>query len=84
MDALTIAEASRRIAAKTLSPVELAKHLLDRIATHDQTLNAFITLTPERALADAQAAERRQMPATCSASSTASRSHTRTFTAPCG
>jgi aspartyl-tRNA(Asn)/glutamyl-tRNA(Gln) amidotransferase subunit A len=58
---LTIAEAARRIAAKQLSPVELAKTHLDRIRRLDPQLNAFLLVTEERALADAKAAEARQM-----------------------
>jgi aspartyl-tRNA(Asn)/glutamyl-tRNA(Gln) amidotransferase subunit A len=58
---LTIAEAARRIAAKQLSPVELAKTHLDRIRRLDPALNAFLVVTEERALADARAAEARQM-----------------------
>jgi aspartyl-tRNA(Asn)/glutamyl-tRNA(Gln) amidotransferase subunit A len=57
----TIAEAARRIAAKQLSPVELAKTHLDRIRRLDPDLNAFLLVTEERALADAKAAEARQM-----------------------
>jgi aspartyl-tRNA(Asn)/glutamyl-tRNA(Gln) amidotransferase subunit A len=60
-DILTIAEAARRIAAKQLSPVELTKLHLDRIRRLDPKLNAFLLVTEERALADAQAAEMRQM-----------------------
>ncbi len=58
---LTIAEAARRIAAKQLSPVELAKTQLDRIRRLDPKLNAFLLVTEDRALADARAAEARQM-----------------------
>ena len=58
---LTIAEAARRIAARQLSPVELAKTHLDRIRRLDPQLNAFLLVTEERALADARAAEARQM-----------------------
>jgi aspartyl-tRNA(Asn)/glutamyl-tRNA(Gln) amidotransferase subunit A len=61
MSVLTIAEAARRIAAKQLSPVELAKTHLDRIRRLDPQLNAFLLVTEERALADAKAAEARQM-----------------------
>jgi aspartyl-tRNA(Asn)/glutamyl-tRNA(Gln) amidotransferase subunit A len=52
-----IAEASKRIAAKKLSPVELTRACLGRVAAMDGVLNAFILLTPERAMADAKAAE---------------------------
>ncbi len=58
---LTIADASRLIAAKTLSPVELARDCLARIAALDPTLHAFIRVTEERALADARASEQRVM-----------------------
>ena len=61
---LTIAEAGRRIAAKQLSPVELTKSHLDRIDRFDPALNAFLLVTAERALADAEAAEARQMAGT--------------------
>jgi aspartyl-tRNA(Asn)/glutamyl-tRNA(Gln) amidotransferase subunit A len=52
-----IAEAARLIATKKLSPVELTQACLSRIDAMDGTLNAFILATPERAMADAKAAE---------------------------
>ncbi len=55
----TIAEAHRAFAARSLSPVELARACLDRVARLDSTLHAFIHVTEERALADARAAEAR-------------------------
>ena len=60
MDILTIADASRQIAAKSISPVELAQDCLQRIEALDGTLNSFIQVTPDRAMADARAAEARQ------------------------
>ena len=54
---LTIAEASKLIAAKKLSPVELTEACLSRIDSLDDQLDSFVTLTVERARADAQAAE---------------------------
>jgi aspartyl-tRNA(Asn)/glutamyl-tRNA(Gln) amidotransferase subunit A len=42
---------------REVSPVELTSALLDRIARLDPKLNAFVTLTGERALAEAKAAE---------------------------
>jgi aspartyl-tRNA(Asn)/glutamyl-tRNA(Gln) amidotransferase subunit A len=42
---------------RKLSPVELTTELLRRIETLDPGLHAFVTVTPERALADARAAE---------------------------
>jgi aspartyl-tRNA(Asn)/glutamyl-tRNA(Gln) amidotransferase subunit A len=58
---LTIAEASRQIAAKTLSPVELTQACLDRIGKLDPTLHSFLLVTPDRAMTDAKAAEARMM-----------------------
>jgi len=54
---LTIAEASRLIAAKKLSPLELTRALLERISTLDPQLNAFITVTERPALAAARRAQ---------------------------
>ena len=54
----TIAEASRLIAAKQLSPVELTRACLERVHALDGKLHAFVRLTEERALAEARAAER--------------------------
>jgi aspartyl-tRNA(Asn)/glutamyl-tRNA(Gln) amidotransferase subunit A len=54
---LTIAEASRLIAAKKLSPVELTEAYLARIAEFDSQLDSFVTLTADRARAEAKAAE---------------------------
>ncbi|MBV8915565.1 MAG: amidase [Acetobacteraceae bacterium] len=61
MQTPTIAEAARLIATRKLSPVELTEHCLERIAAEDSQLHAFIRLTPDRALADARAAEARIM-----------------------
>ena len=61
MQTPTIAEAARAFEARRLSPVELTRHLLDRIAAEDGALHSFILPTPERALADAGAAEARLM-----------------------
>lgn len=54
---LTIAEAGRLIKAKKLSPLELTRALLSRIEALDRHVNAFITLTAERALDQAKQAE---------------------------
>ena len=54
---LGVAEAAKAIAEKDLSPVELMKALLDRIATLDPQLNAFIRLDGEAAMEAAKAAE---------------------------
>ena len=55
---LTIAELNRLYDQRELSPVEVTRSLLDRIAAHDGKLHSFIRITPEVALAEAQAAER--------------------------
>jgi aspartyl-tRNA(Asn)/glutamyl-tRNA(Gln) amidotransferase subunit A len=55
---LTIAEAAALIAARQLSPVELAQALLRRIEALDPQLDAFITVTADLALDQARAAER--------------------------
>ena len=55
---LSIAEAGRLIAAKKLSPVELIRAMLARIAAVDQQLNAFLLVSERQALAAARTAER--------------------------
>ena len=54
---LGLAEAADLIRAKKLSPVEYVTALLTRIERYDGKYNAFIALTPERALKVARAAE---------------------------
>ncbi len=63
-DIPTIAEASKLIAAKQLSPVELTKACLARAHKLNDTLHAFLLLTEDRALADASRAEARLMAGT--------------------
>jgi aspartyl-tRNA(Asn)/glutamyl-tRNA(Gln) amidotransferase subunit A len=58
---LTIAELTRLYDQRELSPVEVTRSLLDRIAAHDDKLHSFIRVIPEVALAEAQAAERELM-----------------------
>jgi aspartyl-tRNA(Asn)/glutamyl-tRNA(Gln) amidotransferase subunit A len=53
----SISEISAALHAKRLSSVELTRRLLDRVARLNPVLNAFITVDPERALADARAAD---------------------------
>jgi aspartyl-tRNA(Asn)/glutamyl-tRNA(Gln) amidotransferase subunit A len=55
----TIAEANRQIAAKQVSPVELARACLDQIEHLDPHLHSFLLVTGERALTDARASEAR-------------------------
>ena len=54
----TIEQLAPLLAKKKLSPVELAEHYLARIEKLNPRFNAFITVTAERALAEAHVAER--------------------------
>jgi aspartyl-tRNA(Asn)/glutamyl-tRNA(Gln) amidotransferase subunit A len=54
----TVAELSRALARRETSSVELTQALLDRINKY-KDLNAFITVDPERSLAQAKAADAR-------------------------
>lgn len=60
----TIAQAARLIAGRQLSPVEFLKDRLARAQALNPELHAFIRFTPEIALAQARAAEARQMAGT--------------------
>jgi aspartyl-tRNA(Asn)/glutamyl-tRNA(Gln) amidotransferase subunit A len=53
----TIAEVGSQIRTGAVSPVKLAEAHLDRIAALDKRLHAFITVTRDRALVEARAAE---------------------------
>src|SRR5207302_7397974 len=55
---LPLATLADRLQRRELSPVEVTRGYLDRIAALDPQLRAFITITGEQALADAAAAER--------------------------
>jgi aspartyl-tRNA(Asn)/glutamyl-tRNA(Gln) amidotransferase subunit A len=55
---ITIAEASNRIATRDLSPLDLTKTYLDRIAEVDGRLHAFVLVTGEAALEAARVAEK--------------------------
>ncbi|HMV40767.1 MAG TPA: amidase, partial [Plasticicumulans sp.] len=57
MHTQTLAELARGLAAGAFSSRELTEALLARIQAHDGALNSFITVTPERALAQADAAD---------------------------
>ncbi|MEW6648043.1 MAG: Asp-tRNA(Asn)/Glu-tRNA(Gln) amidotransferase subunit GatA [Pseudomonadota bacterium] len=56
----TLTELSAGLAGGAFSSVELTRHFLERIARHDGGLNSFITVTAERALAQAAAADARR------------------------
>ncbi len=55
----TISELAAGLRAGEFSSVELTKHYLERIAAHNEALNAYVTVTEERALAQAAAADQR-------------------------
>jgi aspartyl-tRNA(Asn)/glutamyl-tRNA(Gln) amidotransferase subunit A len=54
---LSLLDASRAVRARSLSPVDLTRACLERIARLDRNLNSFITVTAERAIADARQTE---------------------------
>lgn len=57
----TIAEAARLLETRAVSPVELTRQCLDRIAAGDGRLHTFLHVAEARAMADARAAEARLM-----------------------
>jgi aspartyl-tRNA(Asn)/glutamyl-tRNA(Gln) amidotransferase subunit A len=59
MHTRTLADLSRALRARELSAEELARHFLARIERLDSRLNSFITVTAERALEQARAADRK-------------------------
>ena len=56
---LTITEALAKLKNREISATELTKAHLDRIEKFGNDLNCYITLTPERAMTDAAAADKR-------------------------
>lgn len=56
---LTLAQALQKLNAREISATELTRAHLDRIEKFGKELNCYITLTPERALADASESDRR-------------------------
>ncbi|MCR4917865.1 MAG: Asp-tRNA(Asn)/Glu-tRNA(Gln) amidotransferase subunit GatA [Alphaproteobacteria bacterium] len=56
---LTITEALQKLKSGEISATELTRAHLDRIEKYNSELNCYITTTPERALADAAAADER-------------------------
>ena len=58
LEELTIAETSRRIRKKEVSPVELTRLYLERIEALNPSLNAYLTLMNDRAMDTARRAER--------------------------
>jgi aspartyl-tRNA(Asn)/glutamyl-tRNA(Gln) amidotransferase subunit A len=55
----TLTQLAAALQARSISSIELTQHYLDRIARFDAGLNSFITLTADRALASASAADAR-------------------------
>ncbi|HKU71107.1 MAG TPA: amidase, partial [Burkholderiales bacterium] len=53
----TIAEASRLLESRALSPVELVRALLQRIEAVEPVISSFLTITADAALDQARAAE---------------------------
>lgn len=58
MQSRSIAESAQQIRRREISPVELLRECLEQIERLNSSLNAFITVTAESALAEAKAAER--------------------------
>lgn len=56
---LTLHELHDKLAKREVSSVEATRALLARIEATDSRVNAYITVTPEEALAAAEAADRR-------------------------
>ena len=56
---LTITEALKKLKSREISATELARAHLDRIEKYNPELNAYITVTAERALSDAVATDER-------------------------
>lgn len=54
---LTLAETARLLKSRALSPVELARALIERIERYDGNINAVTTLTAESCLKQARTAE---------------------------
>jgi aspartyl-tRNA(Asn)/glutamyl-tRNA(Gln) amidotransferase subunit A len=55
LTSLTIAGAGRRLASRSITPMQLANAYLARISELNKDLNAFITVTPELARREAKA-----------------------------
>ena len=53
----SVAELSRELESGKISSVELTREFLDRIKAEDSQYNSFITITEDRAMADAKAAD---------------------------
>jgi aspartyl-tRNA(Asn)/glutamyl-tRNA(Gln) amidotransferase subunit A len=54
---LTIEELHEKLQKREISSVELTKHYLERIKKYNSELNAFLTVTEDQALAEAESAD---------------------------
>ena len=59
MHDLTLAQTIEQLKSKQVSSAELTRYYLDRIKNVDTQLNSFITVTEERAIAQAEQADKR-------------------------
>ena len=59
MEHLTVHEAHRRLMSKEISSLELTRACLERIQQVEDRVRAFVTLTPETAIQQAEEADRR-------------------------
>ena len=59
MHTLSVSALGSALRRREFSSVELTTHFLERIAAHDESLNAFITVTGDIALAEAARADER-------------------------
>jgi aspartyl-tRNA(Asn)/glutamyl-tRNA(Gln) amidotransferase subunit A len=59
MHNLTIKQMSEKLHSGEITSVQLTQHYLDRISQYDADLNAFVTVTPELAIAMAEAADQK-------------------------
>ena len=57
MHTFTLAELAKKLRAKEFSATELTKSMLARVESSQATLNAFVTVTGEQALAQAKSAD---------------------------
>jgi len=55
----SLKELSQHLAEKKISSVDLTRAYLDRIESHNPTVNALITVDPESSLAQARVADKR-------------------------
>ncbi|TVP70805.1 MAG: amidase [Rhodobacteraceae bacterium] len=58
---MTAAELASAYRARTISPVEVTRALLDHVEARDRFIDSFLTVTRERAMADARTAEQQFM-----------------------